>query len=182
MVYRFTIISNEVEDFIREIKIDAEANFYDFHQAILKSCHYTESAPTSFFICNEDWEQELEVMLEDLGTSRSDEDLYLMKKTRLSELLEDEKQRLVYIFDPLDNRMFFIELTEISFGQTQAQAVCSRSFGEAPRQSMDLQDFLNKDTIKLSEDLNEDFYGSDSFDTEEFDPEGFEISEGNPYS
>ncbi len=67
MVYRFTIISNEVEDFIREIKIDAEANFYDFHQAILKSCHYTESAPTSFFICNEDWEQELEVMLEDLG-------------------------------------------------------------------------------------------------------------------
>ena len=29
MVYRFTIISNEVEDFIREIKIDAEATFYD---------------------------------------------------------------------------------------------------------------------------------------------------------
>lgn len=27
MVYRFTIISNEVEDFIREIKIDAEATF-----------------------------------------------------------------------------------------------------------------------------------------------------------
>ena len=39
MVYRFTIISNEVEDFIREIKIDAEATFYDLHQAILSSCH-----------------------------------------------------------------------------------------------------------------------------------------------
>ena len=104
-----------------------------------------------------------------------------MKKTRLNELLEDEKQRMVYVFDPLDNRMFFIELTEISFGKTQEQPVCSRSHGEAPQQSMDLEEFLNKETTKPSEDLNEDFYGSESFDTEEFDPEGFELSEGNPY-
>ena len=58
MVYRFTIISNEVEDFIREIKIDAEATFYDLHQAILSSCHYADNVPTSFFICNQEWEQE----------------------------------------------------------------------------------------------------------------------------
>ena len=151
MVYRFTIISNEVEDFIREIKIDAEATFYDLHQAILSSCHYADNVPTSFFICNQEWEQEQEILLEDMGTSRSDEDLY------------------------------FIELTEISFGKTQEQPVCSRSHGEAPQQSMDLEEFLNKETTKPSEDLNEDFYGSESFDTEEFDPEGFEISEGNPY-
>mgnify|MGYP003377447636 CR=1 FL=1 len=44
MVYRFTIISNEVEDFIREIKIDAEATFYDLHQAILSSCHYADKS------------------------------------------------------------------------------------------------------------------------------------------
>lgn len=80
MVYRFTIISNEVEDFIREIKIDAEATFYDLHQAILFSCHYADNVPTSFFICNQEWEQEQEILLEDMGTSRSDEDLYLMKK------------------------------------------------------------------------------------------------------
>ena len=55
MVYRFTIISNEVEDFIREIKIDAEATFYDLHQAILSSCHYADNVPTSFFICNQEW-------------------------------------------------------------------------------------------------------------------------------
>ena len=80
MVYRFTIISNEVEDFIREIKIDAEATFYDLHQAILSSCHYADNVPTSFFICNQEWEQEQEILLEDMGTSRSDEDLYLMKR------------------------------------------------------------------------------------------------------
>lgn len=182
MVYRFILISNEVDDFIREFKLDSEASFYELHQAILASCHYTDNQPTSFFICNEEWEQEQEILLEDMGTSRSDEDLYLMKTTRLSEFIEDEKQRLVYVFDPLDNRMFFMELAEICFGQTQEHPVCSREHGEAPQQSMELEDFLSKEAANPIDELNEEFYGSDSFDDEEFDPEGFEISEGNPYT
>lgn len=180
MVYRFTVISNEVEDFIREIEIDAEASFYDLHRAILYSCRYADNAPASFFICNREWEQGQEVLLEDMGTSRSDEDLYLMRGTRLNELIEDEKQRMVYVFDPSGNRMFFMELTEISFGKTQEQPLCSRSRGEAPRQSMDFEKIVDKETTKPSEGSNEEFYGSESFDMEEFDPEGFEISDGYP--
>ena len=38
MIYRFTIISDEFDDFVREIQIDPEATFYDFHEAILKMC------------------------------------------------------------------------------------------------------------------------------------------------
>ena len=37
MIYRFTLISDEADDFIREIQIDPEATFYDFHEAIVKS-------------------------------------------------------------------------------------------------------------------------------------------------
>ena len=40
MIYRFTIISDEVDDFVREIQIDPEATFFDFHEAILKSVGY----------------------------------------------------------------------------------------------------------------------------------------------
>ena len=29
MIYRFTLISDEVDDFVREIQIDPEATFYD---------------------------------------------------------------------------------------------------------------------------------------------------------
>ena len=52
MIYRFTLISNEVDDFVREIKIDAEASFYDLHKAILAACNYADDQPTSFFTCN----------------------------------------------------------------------------------------------------------------------------------
>lgn len=48
MIYRFTIISDEVDNFVREIQIDPEATFYDFHEAILKSTGYTNDQMTSF--------------------------------------------------------------------------------------------------------------------------------------
>ncbi len=179
MVYRFTVISNEVEDFVREIKIDAEATFHDLHKIILSSCGYADNQPTSFFTCNEDWEQEQEILLEDMGNSPAEEDIYLMKETRLNELLEDEKQHMVYVFDPLGNRMLFIELTEIIFGQPQEQPVCSRGHGDAPRQSVDMEELLPKETARPAEEMNEEFYGSENFSDEDFDAEGFEISEAD---
>ena len=57
MVYRFTIISDEVDDFIREIQIDSEATFFELHEAILKSAKYNDDQLTSFFICDEDWDR-----------------------------------------------------------------------------------------------------------------------------
>lgn len=57
MIYRFTLISDESDDFVREIQIDPEATFYDFHKAILQSVGYTDDQMTSFFICDEDWER-----------------------------------------------------------------------------------------------------------------------------
>lgn len=57
MVYKFRIISDEVDDFLREIKIDSDASFYDLHEAILKCTNYKNDQMTSFFICDDDWEK-----------------------------------------------------------------------------------------------------------------------------
>lgn len=181
MVYRFTVISNEVDDFIREIKIEADATFFDFQNIILSSCGYDNQQITSFYICNNEWEMEQEVQLEDMGDSRSDEDVYLMKDTRLSELIEDEQQRLVFVFDPLTERMLFIELTEILFGQSQPSPICSRQHGNAPQQILDMDELFKGEGGKANEDIQENFYGSDEFDKDEFDPEGFQINDGNAY-
>ena len=84
MIYRFTLISDEVDDFIREIKIDSEATFFDLHEAILKAAGYKDDQMTSFFICDDDWEKDQEITLEDMGSS-SEEDSYIMRETRLSD-------------------------------------------------------------------------------------------------
>lgn len=172
MVYRFTIISDEVDNFIREIKIDSEATFFDFHTAILKATGYNDDQMTSFFICDDDWEKQQEITLEDMGSS-SEEDTYVMKDTPLSELIEDEKQKLIYIFDPLSERIFFIELSEIITGTNLKKSVCSRSEGDAPSQTIDFDKELSATATNV--DLDENFYGDQDFDIEEFDPEGFDI-------
>lgn len=44
-------------------------------------------------------------------------DSWVMKDTTISELVEDEKQKLLYVFDYITERCFFIELSEIITGK-----------------------------------------------------------------
>lgn len=181
MVYKFRIISDEVDDFLREIKIDAEASFYDLHEAILKCTGYKDDQMTSFFICDDDWEKETEITLEDMGNSNSEEDTFVMKDTKLSELLEDEKQKMLYVFDPLTERMFFIELSEIITGKDLQHATCTKKEGNPPKQLVDFDEQL-KSNAASSDFLDENFYGDQEFNDDDFDQEGFELTDGsNPY-
>jgi len=181
MVFRFLLISDKTDDFLREIKIDAEATFLDLHNAILDSVNYTKDQMTSFFICDDDWSKKTEITLVDMDRS-SEEDSYIMEDTRLEELLEDEQQKLLYIFDYMTERSFFMELREIIPGQDLEKPVCSKSVGVAPPQTVDFDEIdIKAATIDT---LGEDFYGDSEYDPDELDKEGFEgLSEGmeNPF-
>ena len=181
MIYRFIMISNEEESFMREIQIDSEATFYDFHKTILSSCGYDESQMTLFTMCENGWEMGQQVTLEEMDTN-SDEDSYIMAETRLSDLLEDEKQHLIYIFDPLAERCFFIELSEIITGKSLKAPKVTRSEGKVPPQTVDFDDLLASNPIvqTISLDDEEDMFG-DGVSYEDIDPEGFDISDADPY-
>ena len=86
--------------------IDYGSNFFDLHEAILKAAGYKDDQMTSFFICDDDWEKDQEITLEDMGSS-SEEDSYIMRETRLSDLVEDEKQKLLYVFESVGRTSVF---------------------------------------------------------------------------
>ena len=132
MVFRFLILSDEVDDFKREIKIDAEATFLDLHDAILESVGYTKDQMCSFFICDDDWSKNTEITLVEMDTT-SEVDNYIMAETRLEELLEDEHQKLMFVFDYMTERAFFMELREIEPGKDLDKAIVSKSIGVARR-------------------------------------------------
>ena len=180
MIYRFTIISDEVDNFIREIQIDPDATFYDFHKAILKSVNYKDDQMTSFFICDDDWEKEKEVTLEEMDDN-PEIDSWVMKETPINELVEDEKQKLLYVFDYLTERCFFIELTEIITGKHIKGARCTKQAGDPPQQTINFEEIEAKQNSN-SLDLDENFYGDQDFDLEDFDQDGFDMGNtGNPY-
>ena len=178
MVYRFTIISDEVDNFRREIQIDSEATFLDFHKAILASADYPDDQMTSFFICDDNWEKETEITLEDMGTS-SDMDSWIMEETPLSELLEDEKQHMLYIFDPLADRAFFMELSEIITGKSLDEAVCTKSIGDAPQHVLDFDQLMSAQVATTT--LDDTFGDDESFDLDELDPDGFEMGSAEDF-
>lgn len=171
MIYRFTIISDEADDFVREIQIDPEATFFDFHKAILECTGYTDNQMTSFFICDDDWEKDKEVTLEEMDDN-PEMDSWVMKDTPVSELVEDEKQKLLYVFDYMTERCFFIELSEIITGKDIKGAKCTKKSGEAPKQTVDFEEMASTGN---SLDLDESFYGDQDFDMEDFDQEGFDV-------
>ena len=170
MIYRFTIISDEVDDILREIQIDPEATFYDFHKAILASCGYADDQMTSFFICSDDWEKEQEITLEEMDSYAEDES-YVMNETPISDLVEDAKQKLIYIFDPMTERCFFIELSEIIWKKHLDAPKCTKKKGEAPQQTVDFEEYA---ASTAAIDLDENFYGDQGYDMDEIDREGFE--------
>jgi hypothetical protein len=177
MIYKFTIISDEVDDFMREIKIDADAKFLDLHKLILQSCGYKDDQLTSFTICENGWEKGQEITLEEMDT-RSDVDSYIMAKTRLSDFLEDEKQHMLYTFDPLADRVFFIELSSIKPGSMKEGQV-SRSLGKAPQQVLDFDEMFARNPITSDDGImdDDDLFRED-VDMEDIDLEGLEISDG----
>ena len=177
MIYRFILISDEVDGFMREIQIDADAKFLELHRLILESCGYEDNQLTSFTICENGWEKGQEITLEEMDTD-ADEDSYIMAETELNELLEDEKQHMLYTFDPLADRVFLIELSEIKTGKNLEKGKITRSVGEPPAQTLDFDEMFARnpivDTSSVMDD--EDMYGSE-VDSSEIDLEGFDISD-----
>lgn len=172
MIFKFTILSDEVEDFVRIIEIDSEASFLDLHNAILDSVDYEKNQMTSFFLCNDEWEKEQEVTLVEMESS-SEYDNLVMEDTILDELLTDEKQKLMFVFDTISDRVFYIVLTEMIPGKDLNEAVCTSSTGKAPVQISEDFDLMTAPVKTIQIQSDENFYGDEEFDLDELDEEGF---------
>jgi hypothetical protein len=174
MVYRFIIVSDEVDNFRRDIKIDSDATFFELHEAILTSVGYAKDQVTSFFICDNDWTKEKEITLMDMDSS-SDEDSYVMDSCRLRELIDEERQKLIYVFELLTDRCFYMELREIIPGGNQNKPEVMKSTGQAPQQISRMEDldlsFPTHSSHSLYDEDN-DFYGD--FGDEDYNDEDLE--------
>ena len=69
---------------------------------------------TSFFICDDDWEKKRKSPLKEMDDKPPEIDSWVMKETLLSELIEDEKQKLLYVFDYMTERCFLLNFLKSS--------------------------------------------------------------------
>lgn len=175
MIYKLLLLSEENDFFRRELKIDSEATFLDLNNFILQSLKYDNHELTSFYVCGEGWEVEQEITLMDMGQSDSSDDIYLMENTKLEDFIEDKSNRLLFVFDMLNERSFTVELIELMPGYLDKPEMIL-SEGKAPIQAvgLDFSDASLGVSGVAGKDLgfDDDLYGDD-LDMGDLDAEGF---------
>ena len=184
MIYKFVIVSDEADNFKLQIAIDSTATFMQLRNIILESAGYGKEQMDSFYICDDEWNKEKEVTCMDMG-SDSDQDIWIMDDTQLDELLEDEGQRMKFVFDYMTERFFKVKLKEVIPGKNLHDPLCSRKEGKAPKESMGLEEIIIP-TPKIEEapieELDEDFYGDEGFNEEELKEFNNEFENGEDES
>ncbi|MBO5816764.1 MAG: hypothetical protein J6R26_02305 [Paludibacteraceae bacterium] len=171
MIYKITFSCDEVADFRRVFEADSDATFLELHEAILKSVGYPDDQMTSFCMCNDYWEKEQEVTLLEMG-SNFEYDNMIMASTRLSDLLEERGQRMIYVFDPMYERCFFGNVTDILPGVLNG-VDCVERVGDAPEQ-LQTEDAAEAARAKDAAWDDDDMFSSSEIDIDELDADGFQ--------
>ena len=183
MTFRFLMFSEEKENFVVEIIASPSTTFYEFHKLILKTCGYTEEENHVFLICNEDWKVKEKIYLHDSNNIGYDEDIFLMGNTTLDDFIEEEGQRLAYVYEKKSKKSLLIELVENIFGQQTERAYVNRQKGTPPRQHEEETEEYNIPTNNIpilqlanNTEVEETEEGA-LFSDDELDMDGFEVSE-----
>lgn len=173
MLYRLIMLSDENDVFRRDIKINTDATFFDLHKAILDACNYTHDQIGSFFICDKNWNKKEEITLFPTECD-SAVDNYVMDETTIDQLIDDEGQKLVYEFDMLAERYFYLQVAEIITRQHLDEPEVCRSEGTAPKQLLEIEEVETKPKTKAVQKSSdnyfedeEEFYGDKDFDIDE---------------
>ena len=170
MIYKFVIVSDEADNFKLQIAIDSTATFMQLRNVILDSAGYSKEQMDSFYICDDEWNKEKEVTCMDMG-SDSDEDIWIMDDTQLDELLEDEGQRMKFVFDYMTERFFKVKLKEVVPGKSLHDPLCERKVGNPPAESVDIADFITipkiPDATNIEAIDESEFYGDQEYNEDE---------------
>jgi len=132
MICIFEVSSSEMPDFKRLIHINTDHTFEDLHRSIQNTSNFDQSQLASFFLTDEHWRRKIEICLLDSG--RSTRNRLSMRNTKLSEYITNTGQKLVYVFDFFNERLFNLELKEKLMKSDLKEPFVAYEKGLAPSQ------------------------------------------------
>lgn len=140
--YRFKICLEDNEDIYRDIEIKAIQNFEDFHKIIQEAYKFDAKHSASFFVSDDYWRkgQEITLRKEDLPLDAEEilkkvEPKKLMADVKIAKYIEQPHQRFIYVFDPIVQWSFLIEMMRIvEVNPKSNYPIIIKSAGLAPKQ------------------------------------------------
>ncbi|WP_396170078.1 hypothetical protein [Flavobacterium sp.] len=170
MVYKFRVILDTEEDIFRDIAILEEDTLEDLHNAIYNSFGFDGMEVASFYTCDDTWNQEDEIPMFDTGDIPGEQKT--MSDYQLSDILDKENTKIIYVYDFINMWTFLVELAsieEVVAGNIYPETIFS--VGEMPAEAMKKHFIADEDENEYNEfedDLDEEdldmFEGDDNFE------------------
>ena len=171
MIYKFRAILDAEEDVFRDIAINEDDTLEDLHNAIVNAFGFDGMEVASFYTCDDTWNQEDEIPMFDTGDIPGEQKT--MSDYLLSDILDKENTKIIYVYDFINMWTFLVELAaieEVVAGNTYPETIFS--VGEMPDEAMEKHFIADNDEDEnyneFEDDLDEEdldmFSGDDSFE------------------
>jgi len=175
MVYKFRVILDAEDDVFRDIAIDENDTLEDLHNAIVNAFGFDGLEIGSFYTCDDTWNQEDEIPMFDAGDVPGENKI--MSDYQLSELLDKENSKIIYVYDFINMWTFLVELASIE--EKEINTIYPNllfSLGEMPAEAMEKHfqaDFEEEESFnEFEDDLDDD--DMDAFGDDSYEDYGFE--------
>ena len=157
MVYKFRVILDAEDDVFRDIAILQDDTLEDLHNAIFNSFGFDGMEVASFYTCDDTWNQDEEIPMFDTGDIAGEQ--RTMSDYTLSEILDKENTKIIYVYDFINMWTFLVELAsieEIVAGNSYPETIFSH--GEMPDDAGDKIFEADEDENynEFEDDLDED--------------------------
>ncbi|WP_418983778.1 IS1096 element passenger TnpR family protein [Alistipes sp.] len=166
MVFRFRMLSDENDNFVRDYEVMYDTTLLDFHNFLLESLEY-EPCMASFFTADDRWERQREFTSMEMDSDEA-EGPQAMERVTLGQIIHNNRDRLIYLFDLFGDRAYYLELTGAYEADPKAdypREIFARA--DAPDQ-YDPSKRADDDGSIFDEVMGEfnDFEGDESYDDE----------------
>ncbi|MFL2643816.1 MAG: IS1096 element passenger TnpR family protein [Flavobacteriaceae bacterium] len=159
MIYRFRVIlDNDTDDDIfRDIEIHKTNSLEEFHKTIINSFSFINNEMASFYISDNEWNQGEEISLFNFGDESKE--TKLMSSVAINQVINNQNNKLIYIYDFLNMWVFLIELIEVAEeikGVNYPNIIFSK--GKLPEKAPEKKFESKKDGIVDDGDYEDDHY------------------------
>lgn len=163
MIYKIRVVLDVKEDVIRTIAIDSTSTLEDLHNIISNVFGFNGQQMASFYRTDDDWNQGEEIPLINMDDSPG---ALAMSTTTIEQNIEDEGEKLIYVYDFLEMWTFFVEIVEVSKTTEDKLPKLILTIGDVPEKAPE-KEFKSDGQNDSGEDEYGDFDEYDNFTSPE---------------
>ncbi len=163
MIYKIRLILDTEEDVFRDIAINFNDTLEDLHNAATNAFGFGGTEMAAFYLTDNEWNQGEEIPLFDMSESEHN---VSMQAFILRDVITEDKNKLIYVYDFFSMWTFFVELISVEEDTYQIELPSLLlTVGLMPAEAPE-KEFVSEDANGNDDNTLENF---DEFDFDNFD-------------